>query len=981
VVATATVDLTGVAAGDYVWVNIPTVTLVHGGYYALLSNVTAYDGQNWKNPGPITMHPYINNIYGAYRVPAGALATTASNESFIGLDLGWTAPGVVTQPPVTSGLNVWLEASQLGLADGAIVYTWPNFVWGPTPVMETGLVPATLKANASNGRGVIRFSGGNASHLHGLTDATHDFTMIYVVRRWGGIVGRGFSTQYPPTNILVGFHSSAQDIAYDGGWLNAPTNWGDTGSLPAAWKLYGLDGASPASSTFRINGVAVGGNPTSSQGLGGGYVLSGYRGDNQIDETMDCDVAELLIFTRQLSDAERISVENYLRTKWITPAAARSGDSGGGSIITVEVINRMINETVRVIEGLIPNRALLRQLVEGLRVHEGTVVYELLARNIGEGVRVVENIVRTNLLTRNIGEVVRSLESTMRSLALSRSIVEIEKVIEAAEVPWTPAALGANLLAWLDASDAATITVTGSGVSQWNDKSSFGRHGRQTNDPKRPAYAPGKVTFSGQLVLDMAAFVAYPIAYDYLVVGKPNNGTTPGSSGWRVIFQTGADHFPLLVNPSNNVGVYPAAGLYTDASLIWPSNTLGMVYAQLSDVSPVSMSRDGASLVSLAPSFGETGRVTELGNRASVTMPFGEINEVIMVPYGASLDTRQRLEGYAAWKWGLQANLPANHPYKNWPPTTLVAGGGPYFVRALNRMIDEVIRLSEAVGLTGALYRVIDELEKVGETFLFSRPLVRLTNETVRIAEALGFNRVLTRAINETMRLTEVTLRSAAFTRMVNETVRVVEVIEYSVARVLIKMVNETVQLVESFAQAFTLLRIHNEVVEESENRIPARIRVQHWDEAIEVPESEPEGYRTLLRLLDEPVTTVETTDYARELARTREEDVTVPEVQTIARSLWRIVDESLFFNELTNFFAGIPSLVCSALRIYAIFAGECGIAPVLMGTTMIGPEVEGGQTQIDRVLDAATGIGVVVDGQPVIGPEVEGTPKIEECC
>lgn len=30
---------------------------------------------------------------------------------------------------------------------------------------------------------------------------------------------------------------------------------------------------------------------------------------------------------------------------------------------------------------------------------------------------------------------------------------------------------------------------------------------------------------------------------------------------------------------------------------------------------------------------------------------------------------RQQAEGYLAWKWGLQGNLPSGHPYKNNPPT------------------------------------------------------------------------------------------------------------------------------------------------------------------------------------------------------------------------------------------------------------------------------------------------------------------------
>jgi hypothetical protein len=45
-----------------------------------------------------------------------------------------------------------------------------------------------------------------------------------------------------------------------------------------------------------------------------------------------------------------------------------------------------------------------------------------------------------------------------------------------------------------------------------------------------------------------------------------------------------------------------------------------------------------------------------------------DIAEIIL--YNSVLTTLQvqQLEGYLAWKWGLQANLPANHPYKNSPP-------------------------------------------------------------------------------------------------------------------------------------------------------------------------------------------------------------------------------------------------------------------------------------------------------------------------
>lgn len=47
----------------------------------------------------------------------------------------------------------------------------------------------------------------------------------------------------------------------------------------------------------------------------------------------------------------------------------------------------------------------------------------------------------------------------------------------------------------------------------------------------------------------------------------------------------------------------------------------------------------------------------------------GKIAEIIVTGSTISTDNQQRIEGYFAWKWGLTAKLPSNHPYKNHPPT------------------------------------------------------------------------------------------------------------------------------------------------------------------------------------------------------------------------------------------------------------------------------------------------------------------------
>jgi len=58
-------------------------------------------------------------------------------------------------------------------------------------------------------------------------------------------------------------------------------------------------------------------------------------------------------------------------------------------------------------------------------------------------------------------------------------------VASASEPPFSPASI-ANLKAWYDASDTATITVSGTAVTQWNDKSANGYNLTQGTAGKRP---------------------------------------------------------------------------------------------------------------------------------------------------------------------------------------------------------------------------------------------------------------------------------------------------------------------------------------------------------------------------------------------------------------------------------------------------------------------------------------------------------------
>jgi hypothetical protein len=59
-----------------------------------------------------------------------------------------------------------------------------------------------------------------------------------------------------------------------------------------------------------------------------------------------------------------------------------------------------------------------------------------------------------------------------------------------------------------------------------------------------------------------------------------------------------------------------------------------------------------------------------IGSRTGTVLFFdGIYGEVIIIAGAISVSDRQKVEGYLAHKWGLEANLPVSHPYKSASPT------------------------------------------------------------------------------------------------------------------------------------------------------------------------------------------------------------------------------------------------------------------------------------------------------------------------
>lgn len=232
---------------------------------------------------------------------------------------------------------------------------------------------------------------------------------------------------------------------------------------------------------------------------------------------------------------------------------------------------------------------------------------------------------------------------------------------------WTPAELGASLALWLDADDASTITLNGSNVSQWDDKSGNDRHVSQAVASEQPEY--GTRTLNSKNVLDFdgtefltSASHAYTTNGDMTVLMVSQSDGTVVSFYESMISMDGSindwqfnatdislpdfhgEILPLGIGSAarSNTGAHNGPSIY---NLNFDQTGSG-VYNFFVDGSRASADQT----YSLAMNSSLAAHI--MVNRSLNTPLDGLMAEVVVTNTAVSLDDRQKLEGYLAWKWG-----------------------------------------------------------------------------------------------------------------------------------------------------------------------------------------------------------------------------------------------------------------------------------------------------------------------------------------
>jgi hypothetical protein len=260
-------------------------------------------------------------------------------------------------------------------------------------------------------------------------------------------------------------------------------------------------------------------------------------------------------------------------------------------------------------------------------------------------------------------------------------------VEEAGSSAWTPAQL-AGLALWLDADDASTITLNSGNVSQWNDKSGNARHATQGVAASQPAFNASGLGGKPVITLDGTndslrisipnSVIANTTHGLYYVFARKGAGT--GGDAYRPEISTTTSAFNVdrggyhYIKNTNNLGAsypyYPGTGPssnnYDLSSGIAYANDVRTIIALQGNTTGWGVWRTGAlegtTAALVTPHSSIEGLV--IGHQPSPSRFSNiEIVEVLLVN-DVSTSTRQLIEGYLAWKWGLTYALPANHPYR-----------------------------------------------------------------------------------------------------------------------------------------------------------------------------------------------------------------------------------------------------------------------------------------------------------------------------
>jgi hypothetical protein len=228
----------------------------------------------------------------------------------------------------TDSLSLWLRGDSGVVTTGASVTQW-NDISGNSRNAVLSQGNPTLVANGLSGQSVVHFDGVDGCLK---TPAFQTFDSkrgtIFVVARLDG-PGSGGAGYGTIISTYVGNTYDWQFGAYPGNYGfydgNGGGNFVVSSAPPAVWGNLTLLRKYDDSLSFYKNGALVVNSPIDNNQPAVNEVKIGSHGAAY--ETLNGDIAEIIIYNRALTPTELTQVNNYLATKYVLPPTANNQSS------------------------------------------------------------------------------------------------------------------------------------------------------------------------------------------------------------------------------------------------------------------------------------------------------------------------------------------------------------------------------------------------------------------------------------------------------------------------------------------------------------------------------------------------------------------------------------------------------------------------------------------------------------------------------
>ena len=505
----------------------------------------------------------------------------------------------------------------------------------------------TYTTGAQNGLNAIDFTPSARLFTPSFIIASNSrLTLFVVLKQTSASISSTFDMFYgtPRTNLAMYLNTSGNHGTIVNTTPDSLTTFASSQNALAIYRV-----------TININGTAVNSLLWSRQYVNGtfystfsnaslGTALSASQTWNLLNGGMSGTLYEVLSYANELSEFQSRLVEGYLAWKW-----------GVQSILDAnhpyDAPNYLMDRTRPFARNFVPND------IEGCQLWIDPADASTVT-TIGSNVTSIAD-------KSGLGNNVTNIAST---IAYTDTLNGRNVITSATGTAFNPTSISGCAL-WLDAADSSTLTLSGSNVTQWRDKSGNGNNATSGVNPTYNSSSKS-LSFTGTQYMTCPNFAYRPINM-YVVVNITAPYTTTGNI-IRKGFATGTDYEFGLRTTSSNVVQLELRSSGAQSLNLNNTSTYGnlSLFSISYDNTTCSFFVNGTSTNSgtlTGPQFSGSTNLF-IGCVQGLSDFFkGDISEVVIFNSALTTIQRQAVEGYLAYKWGLQASLPSSHPYAGGP--------------------------------------------------------------------------------------------------------------------------------------------------------------------------------------------------------------------------------------------------------------------------------------------------------------------------